>query len=137
MRQELLPARMRCFGLPITGLIALLCAGCAADSAKPGTHCGHCDYRFSYQTPNPCDCNVCGVELPYFGHTPTVWQPWPEHCVIHPPVETLPTVMPDQAAPLTAPPTLPAEPVDPMSGGHLQRPDMANLPSAPPPVVYR
>jgi hypothetical protein len=59
--------------------VGMLC-GCAVDSARPGTVCGHCDYRFSHQTPNPCDPCVRVVELPCFGYTPTTWHPWPEGC---------------------------------------------------------
>jgi hypothetical protein len=76
-------------------IVVVMLGGCAVDSARPGTVCGHCDYRFSYQTPNPCDPCVGVVELPCFGYTPTTWHPWPEGC--------------DCAAPLPTPQDLPAE----------------------------
>ena len=70
--------------LPYQALLltaAGLLSGCVADSARPGAVCGHCDYRFSHQTPNPCDDCVPEIVLPGYGHTPTSWQIWPEHVV--------------------------------------------------------
>jgi hypothetical protein len=100
---------LRCINVACSIIATTLLSGCAADSARPGTVCGHCDYRFSYQTPNPCDPCVQGVELPCYGHTPTSWQVWPECCnnPLQEPVlrERLPEDVP---IPGTAPPPIPA-----------------------------
>lgn len=95
---------LRRLWLLVPGMV-LLC-GCATDSARPGTVCGHCDYRFSYQTPNPCDPCVRVVELPCFGYTPTSWQLWPEGCA-YSPYQPAPQELPIEAVPLpeTMPPT--------------------------------
>ena len=98
----------------LSSLVAatILLAGCTMDSARPGTVCGHCDYRFSYQTPNPCDPCVSTIELPCFGYTPTTWHPWPE-CCAHtplPPIEEEPSPedvpLPDMAPPPTPLPSV-------------------------------
>jgi hypothetical protein len=90
-------------------LALIVCSsGCVADSARPGTVCDHCDYRFAYQTPNPCDRCVRGVELPCYGHTPTCWQTWPAECTNCPVVEVFPGVKPiEEIAPPVAPPEAP------------------------------
>jgi hypothetical protein len=90
-----------------------LLAGCATDSARPGTVCGHCDYRFSYLTPNPCDPCVPELVLPGYGHTPTSWQVWPE-TIVHTHVEPGPQALPLENIPppqIGAPP-VPMPPVD-------------------------
>ena len=105
-------------GVWIVGL-----CGCRADSAHPGTHCGHCDYRFSYQTPNPCDHCTTGLELPCFGYTPTVWRPSAQDCNSHHFIESvqpveLPAQLPARSVPTPnpLPPPPPAELHNPMSG---------------------
>jgi hypothetical protein len=98
-------------------ILAGFFAGCASDSARPGTVCGHCDYRFGRLTPNPCDECVPEVILPGYGYTPTSWQVWSEAVVPvyiepasqSPPVEEVPGPSPERAEP-------PQEPMPPTSG---------------------
>ena len=92
-----------------------LLAGCATDSARPGTVCGHCDYRFSYVTPNPCDSCVPELVLPGYGHTPTSWQVWPE-TIVHGDTEGGPPALPLEIvpAPDSGDPPIPLPRVDGM-----------------------
>ena len=108
-----------CHRLQLLSLLiaAGLLAGCATDSARPGTVCGHCDYRFSYVTPNPCDQCVPEIVLPGYGHTPTTWQVWSEEAVYshaEPTLETRPVedVPPPDAVPMQPP----SQPMPPTSG---------------------
>jgi hypothetical protein len=109
-----------CHRLPLLILLMVVAgfvAGCATHSARPGTVCGHCDYRFGKVTPNPCDPCVPEVMLPGYGHTPTSWQVWPEgmaHSHIEPaqpspPLEEVP-------GPTARPLDKPVEPMPPTSG---------------------
>ena len=89
-------------------------AGCATNSARPGTVCGHCDYRFSYVTPNPCDSCVPELVLPGYGHTPTSWQVWSEgivHSHVEPIMETRP--LEDVPRPDAGPVQPPGQPMPP------------------------
>ena len=96
---------------------AALLSGCATDSARPGTVCGHCDYRFSYVTPNPCDPCVPELVLPGYGHTPTSWHVWSEG-VVYSHVEPTPKALPmeDVPPPDARPVEPPTEPMPPTSG---------------------
>jgi hypothetical protein len=98
-------------------IAACFLAGCATDSARPGTVCGHCDYRFSYVTPNPCDACVPEIVLPGYGHTPTSWQVWSEEAVyshVEPTLESRP--LEDVPVPEIRPVEPPSHPMPPTSG---------------------
>jgi len=97
-------------------------SGCAANTARPGEVCGHCDYRFSHYTPNPCDPCVPEIELPGYGHTPTSWQVWPE-VAIQPHVGSPPPATPMEVFP--PPSSLPPQIPVPSSG------DMSEVPQVP------
>jgi hypothetical protein len=60
--------------------VAVLMSGCKAHFAQLASTCHHCDYRFSYCTPNPCNACVPVMELPCYGYTATFWGVWPEGC---------------------------------------------------------
>jgi hypothetical protein len=107
--------RLLVLGLPLA-LCGIL-AGCATDSARPGTVCGHCDYRFSHVTPNPCDPCVPELVLPGYGHTPTTWQVWSEG-VVYSQAEPTQQMHPleDVAPPNAVPMQPPSQPMPPTNG---------------------
>jgi hypothetical protein len=100
-------AQIRVLAMGLLLMMSGALTGCATDSARPGTVCGHCDYRFSLLTPNPCDPCVPEVLLPGYGHTPTSWQVWSEG-VVHPHFEPAQQPHPLEEVPRPAVP--PAEP---------------------------